>query len=200
MCEVFSLSLTCLCFLSPATQCWNRQPAAVLPAQNPRLAPAPSQCAKREGRRLTHAVVLVKGRRTLCLLLANFSAVCFFKYISHLLPWHIFSLYIQSSSYDPGVPLPVLIPTPPYSVFRYASHIRHCSFLGCDCTLSGSINSTDLHCVQPINVRYDLTVFLQKIITLTELKMTVRQTPLSAHLSVSISPREPLAPSNLTAS
>lgn len=41
-------------------------------AQNPRLALAPSQCAKREGRRLTHAVVLVKGRRTLCLLLANF--------------------------------------------------------------------------------------------------------------------------------
>ena len=80
------ISLTCLCFLSPATQCWNRQPAAVLPAQNPRLALAPSQCAKREGRRLTHAVVLVKGRRTLCLLLANFSAVCFFKNIPHLLP------------------------------------------------------------------------------------------------------------------
>jgi hypothetical protein len=55
-------------------------------AQNPRLA----QCAKREGRQLTHAVVLVKGRRTLCLLFANFSAVCFFKYIPHLLPSDIF--------------------------------------------------------------------------------------------------------------
>jgi|SRR5271155_2450304 len=112
------ISLTCLCFLSPATQCWHCQPVAVLPAQNPRLALAISQCAKREGRRLTHAVVLVTGRRTLCLLLANFFRCLLFQEHTISPPLGIYFLCTyRAALYDPGVPLPVLIPTPPYSVF-----------------------------------------------------------------------------------